>query len=61
MKTEYNMALILNPARRAALFEAARKIDPRVEGYVGTDEDGNHHMQISGVNIDIVVPAAAVL
>jgi hypothetical protein len=58
-RTQFDAALIADPARRAALFAAARKIDPRVSGYTGSDSDGNHHMQVWGDAVDVVVPASA--
>lgn len=52
---QFDMELIKNPARREALFAAARAINPKVDGYVGTDEFGHHHMQERGNSTPIIV------
>lgn len=55
---QFDMSVVNNHAHMAALFHAARLIDARVDGYVGSDEsNGDHHFQIRGVPIHIVVKA----
>ena len=55
----FNLELINNPARRAALFAAARKQNPAVDGYVGSDKAGNHYMQATGNSTPVIILSGA--
>ena len=45
----FNMNAMIDPIRRADMFAAARAIDPRVDGYIGSDREGSDYFQALGV------------